>query len=462
MSSKQRFVILGADAAGMSAAAEARRVNPDLEIIAFDRGRHASYSQCGMPYLLGGLVAGPERLVARTVEQFAQRDIAVRLEHEALAIDPATQTVFFRHGETEAKERYDHLLIATGADPLTPDVSGLPLAGVFALDVMEDVLAINTFIRTHQPRRAVIVGGGYVGLETAENLRRRGLEVAVVQRREQVFTSVDVEIAVPISEELTRNGVDLSLCDSIVRAVEGEHGRVRTVHSTQGEMPADLVLLAVGVHPQVGPALTGGVELGFAGAIAVDDHLRTNVPDIYAAGDCAEHWHRLLRRPTWVPLGTTANKQGRIAGRNIAGGDDTFGGIVGTAITRVFTLEVGRTGLSCREADAAGIETVSTTLRSTDHAGYLPDAQWLTIKVVAEEKTGKLLGVQAVGLGGVDKRIDVAATALYADLTLEDITRLDLEYAPPFNSTWDPLQAAATSLLRQGASSTPYSNDRKL
>ncbi len=350
----------------------------------------------------------------------------------------------------ETEQTYDRLLVATGASPVRPQLPGLGLDGVFHLDVMEDAIALQAYIHDHHPKQAVIVGGGYIGLEMAENLVRLGLQVRLVQRGAQLFPSVDVDIAPYIDEELARHGVDLSLCDSVLQACEGSHGRVVDVHTSQGEVSADLVLLAIGTQPNVDLARVAGIRCGSASAIAVDDHLRTNLPDIFAAGDCAEHWHRLLQRPTWVPLGTTANKQGRIAGRNAAGGDEAFAGIVGTAITRVFDLEVGRTGLTEREAQAAGLACVATTLSSTDHAGYLPNARRLTVKIVADENSGRLLGGQAVGQGGVDKRIDVLAAALYMGLTIEELPRLDLAYAPPFNSVWDPLQVAATTLLRRG------------
>jgi NADPH-dependent 2,4-dienoyl-CoA reductase/sulfur reductase-like enzyme len=437
----------------MSAAAEARRCDNDLQIVAFDRGDAASYSQCGLPYLVGGVVAGATRLIARTVEQFAAQDITVHLGHEVTAIHAARGMVRVHAlpDGTERDEPYDRLVIATGASPVRPPgVPGLDLDGVFVLDVLEDARALQAYLQRHNPRHAVIVGGGYIGLEMAENLVRLGLSVRLIQRSEQLFPSLDMDMALPLAQELERHGVDLSLCDRVLEACEGAHGRVADVHTNAGELPADLVLLATGVSPAVTLARTAGIGCGPTGAIAVDDHQRTNVPGIFAAGDCAEHWHLLLQRPAWVPLGTTANKQGRIAGRNAAGGDATFGGIVGTAITRLFDLEIGRTGLSEREAHVAGIACLSTTLNSTDHAGYMPDAQPLTLKLVVESDTGRLLGAQVVGRAGVAKRIDVFATALYAGFTLEDLPRLDLAYAPPFNSVWDPLQVAATSLLRQG------------
>jgi len=456
MTVSTRFIVVGADAAGMSAASEARRVDPGLNIIAYDRGGYASYSQCGLPYLVGNVVSNHQRLIARSVTEFAERGIAVHLGHEVTAVDPMRHVLQVRDSQgTETEQGYDQLLLATGASPIPPVIPGLDLDGVFHLDVMEDGLAIRTYIQKYQPKRAVIIGGGYIGLEMAENLQRLGLAVALVQRGPQVFPSVDVGITLPINEELARHGVDVSMCESVVEACGGADGRVAEVQTSQGPIPADVVLVATGVRPSTALAEAAGIDLGVNGAIAVDDHQRTSAPDVFAAGDCAEHWHRLLRRPTWIPLGTTANKQGRIAGRNAAGGDETFAGIVGTAVVRVFDLEVGRTGLTEREAAAAGLSCMVTSLDSTDYAGYLPGARALTVKLVTEQGTGRLLGGQAVGYGGVAKRIDVLATALYADMTVDELTRLDLAYAPPFNSVWDPIQVAATKLLRQGATDRP-------
>ena len=448
----KRLVIIGADAAGMSAASEARRTAPDLEIVAYDRGGFASYSQCGLPYWIGGVVEERDKLIARSVAAFAEQRIAVRLHHEVTAIDPARGRVRVRdlREDREFATDYDHLLIATGAAPIRPNVSGLDLDGVFALDVMEDAIAIRDYIARHAPRRAVIVGGGYIGLEMAENLVARGLETRIVQRGDQLFGIIDRDMAERINATLARHGVDLDLCDTVVEGCAGTGGRVAHVHTAAGEIPADLVILAVGIMPAVDLAPPAGIHLGATGAIAVDNHQRTNLPEHYAAGDCAEVWHRLLRRPVWAALGTIANKQGRVAGRVIAGGEATYAGIVGTAITRVFDLEVGRVGLTEREAREAGFDPVATTLDSTDRAGYMPHARDLVVKLVAERGSGRLLGGQVLGQGGVAQRIDVLATALYADLTLEALTQLDLEYAPPFNSVYDPLQVAATSLLRKG------------
>ena len=448
----KRLVIIGADAAGMSAASEARRADPALEIIAYDRGGYASYSQCGLPYWIGGVVDDQEKLIARTVAEFTKQTITVNLQHEVTAIDPARGEIHVhdRAGDREFTTPYDALLIATGATPVRPQVPGLDLDGVFVLDVMEDALAIREYISRYAPRRAVIVGGGYIGLELAENLVERGIETRIVQRSDQLFGIIDRELAERINTTLADHGVNLDLCDTVVESCVGATGRVDHVHTAAGELPADLVILAVGILPAVSLAAPAGIALGTTGAIAVDRQQRTNLSDHYAAGDCAEVWHRLLQRPVWAALGTIANKQGRVAGRVIAGGEATYGGVVGTAITRVFDLEIGRVGLTEREAEAEGFDIVATTLDSTDHAGYMPDARDLTVKLVAERGSGRLLGGQVLGQAGVAQRVDVLATALYAELTLEGLTRLDLAYAPPFNSVYDPIQVAATSLLRKG------------
>ncbi|AFZ69680.1 FAD-dependent oxidoreductase [Deinococcus peraridilitoris] len=449
---RPRFLVIGADAAGMSAASEARRVNPELQITAFDKGNFASYSQCGMPYWLGGVVKRREQLMARSVAGFARRDIEVRLRHEVLEIDTQRQVLHVRDLEARRVlvEPFDHLLIATGASPVEFPLPGRDLAGVFHLDVLEDAIRIDAFLQGQQPRRAVIVGGGYIGLELAENLTRRGLQVALVQRGEQVFHAVDQELAEALHEELDRHGVNLKLRDSIVRACAGQDGRVREVQTNDGNLAADLVILATGVQPNVDLALRAGIPFGVTGALAVDAHMKTSAAGVYAAGDCAEHYHRVLGKPVWIPLGTTANKQGRVAGRNAAGGKTSFAGIVATAVAQVFELGVARTGLNEWEAQAAGLKCETVLLKSTDQAGYMPGAEDLRVKLVVERGTGRLLGGQAIGKRGADKRIDVLATALYAGMTVSQLEELDLAYAPPFNSVWDPVQAAATRIRRQG------------
>lgn len=445
---KRRLVVIGANAAGMSAASQARRRDPELQVTVFDKGEWISYSACGLPYLVGGLVSGPDALVARTPEQFRKQGIEVKLHHMVASIDTAAQTVDVvdDHG-AHHHEPYDVLMLATGAHPIQPQVDGLNLQGVFNLYRMPDALALRHFIATEHPKRAVIVGGGYIGLEMAENLHRQGLDLALVERSPKLFAALDDGMSDEIGKELQRHNVDLSLGDSVLAACCGGD-RVQIVQTKQGEIQADLVLLSVGIRPNVQLAHEAGIRIGETGAIAVDEHQRTSAPNVYAAGDCAEHFHRILHKPAWMPLGTNANKQGRVAGDNIGGGNERFRGILGTAITRVFDLEVGITGLGEQQAEQAGITYVSAKVESTDMADYYPDAAPLHVKLFAEQGTGKLIGAHAAGKG-VDKRIDVVATALHAGLTADELAWVDLEYAPPFNSVWDPIHIAARKLAEQ-------------
>ncbi len=446
---KRRLIVIGANAAGMSAASQARRRDPELQVTVFEKSDWISYSACGLPYLVGGLVSGPDALVARTPQQFAKQGIEVKLRHVVDGIDTAAQTVYVvDENGTEHREPYDVLMVATGAHPIQPKVDGLNLKGVFNLYRMTDALALQQFITQERPKRAVIVGGGYIGLEMAENLHRLGLDLALVERSPTLFVALDDGMSDKIAKELLRHDVDLSLGDSVLAACCGGD-RVQIVQTKEGgEIQADLVLLSVGIRPNVQLAHEAGIRIGDTGAVAVDEHQRTSVPNVYAAGDCAEHFHRIIGKPAWMPLGTNANKQGRVAGDNIGGGNERFRGILGTAITRVFDLEVGITGLGEQQAEQAGIPFIATTIESTNMAGYYPDAAPLHVKLLADRQTGKLLGAQAAGKG-VDKRIDVVATALHAGLTADELAWVDLEYAPPFNSVWDPIHIAARKLAEQ-------------
>lgn len=450
MAQRQRLLVIGAVAAGMSTAAKARRTNPSLEVVVFEQGDWISYSACGLPYFVGGLVEQHQQLLARSVAEFAQQGIEVRVRHTVTAIDPARRVVRVIDrdaGSAEHDEPYDLLVIATGSRPQRPAIEGIDLKGVFTLYTMDDALGIRAFIEQQKPRSAVVVGGGYIGMEALENLVHQGIATSVVQRGSQVFPRTDPPIADLVLDELKRHNVNLSLRDTVISACQGEDGRVTCVETSQGQFDTDMVVVAIGVRPNVSLAEAAGITIGATGAVAVDDHQRTNLPGIYAAGDCAEHRHLITGKPAWVPLGTTANKQGRIAGANAAGGDLAFDGIVGTTITRVFDMEIGRTGLTIEDARQAGIDFVSTVVDYTDIAGYYPGHKPLRLLMVAERRTGRLLGLQAAG-SGVDKRIDVAATALHAGMTVDTIAWLDLGYAPPFNSVWDPFHVAASNLQR--------------
>jgi len=442
----RRLVIIGGDAAGMSAAAQARRMTSpgELEIVAFERGSYTSYAACGLPYLVGGLVETPDRLVARTPEQHRANGIDVRIRHEVTAIDIEASTVTARNLDTGRQDitRYDELLIGTGATGIVPRWPGIDAEGVLQLRTLDDAAQVERRLDAGA-RRAAVVGAGYIGLEVAEGLLARGLDVTVIERLDAPMGAVlDADMAGGIAEAMRTAGIDLRL-GTAVTGFTTVDGRVAAVETAAGPVAADLVLIGLGVRPDVELARAAGIGVGEAGGIIVDDHLRTGTPHVWAAGDCVQSRHRITGRSVVVALGTHANKQGRIAGTNLAGGDAAFGGVIGTAITRFRDVEIGRTGLTQREAAAAGFDAVGVTTEATSRAHYYPGAQPMRIKIVAERRTGRLLGAQIVGGEHAGKRIDVLATALWNDMTVEEVGGMDLSYAPPFSPVWDPVLLAA-------------------
>lgn len=447
MMSKQ-VVIIGGGAAGMSAAAKARRMDPALEIVVYERSGYVSYGACGFPYAIKGDIACVEDVVVRTPEQFAKQGIRALVRHEVRAIDPAARTVRVRDlsSGVEITDSWDELLLTAGGGAIRPPLPGADMPGVFTLRNVEDALAIQGWIAQHQPTRGVIIGGGYIGLEMAEALAAHGIALTVVERLPQLLPNLDPELAAHAQAELVRQQVEVRLS----QAVEGLDGDacVRGVVVGGQTIPADIVILAVGVRPQVELARAARVALGPTGAIAVDDHQRTSVLHIWAAGDVAEAHHRVTGRPAWVPLGTTANKQGKVAGENIGGGDARFGGIVGTAVVKVFDLEAASSGLTEARARAEGfmVKTVSATANSRAH--YMPGHQPIHVKLVYEEESRRLLGGQLIGREGVAKRVDVIAAALHGGWTVDELAELDLSYAPPFAPVWDPILVAANLARR--------------
>ncbi len=446
MSISRRLIVIGGDAAGMSAASQARRRDAALEITVYERGRYISYAACGMPYLVGGLVNDPQQLVARRPEDFERQNIRVLTQHEVMSIDIAAQSVSVQPLKGEAfAETYDELLIATGARPALPDISGLETPGVFALRDLSSGVALWEYVRLQSPRRAVIIGGGYVGLEMAEALRLRGIETTLVHRGPQVMSSLDLEMGALASQALREIGVELLLGQWPV-GITAARGRVAGVALAEQELPADLVVFGTGARPNGELAGQAGVPLGVRGSIIVDSTMRTPVPHVWAAGDCAQTTHRVTGRPTWVALGTVANKMGRVAGLNLAGGAASFPGVLGTAITRVGETEIARTGLNGRECAGEGLEYASVTIQDRTMAGYYPGAARITVRLYAEKGSARLLGAQIVGGPGSGKRIDAVAACLTGGLTVQDLVDMDLAYAPPFSPVWDPVQTAARVL----------------
>ncbi len=441
----ERLVVVGGDAAGMSAASQARRLRPaeDLEIVAFERSSWVSYSACGEPYHVAGYVDPLERLVARTPAQFAAQDIDVRLRHEVSAIDLGRREVAVRDLDagTETVTGFDALMVATGAAPIRPSISGVDLPEVFELRTLDDAAALRA-IADRGPGRVVVIGGGYIGLEAAEAFLHREWDVTVLTATNSVLDrTLDPDLAAVVVETLQSLGARV-VTGTRVRCINGTD-RVESVGCDEETFPADVVVLGLGGRPQVELAAAAGIPLGPTGAIAVDDRQRTRIEGVWSAGDCAEARHRLTGGPVNLHLGTVANKTGRVAGIGIGGGDAVFPGVLGTAITKVCELEIASTGLRETDAAAAGFDAVSATAEGTTTAGYWPEASPMRIRLVAERGSGRVLGAQVVGGPGAGKRIDVFATALWNGQTAADLAWTDLAYAPPFSGVWDLIHIAA-------------------
>jgi NADPH-dependent 2,4-dienoyl-CoA reductase/sulfur reductase-like enzyme len=445
---RERLVVVGGDAAGMSAASQARRRRgpDDLHIVAFERGRATSYSACGIPYWIGGAVATEAELVSRTPEQHRANDIDVRTRTEVVAVDLAARTVRARDlvEGREYDEPFDSLVYATGSVPMRPPVPGIDAAGVYGVQTLDDGADLIAELDSGRVRRVVVVGGGYIGLEIAEACQVRGLDVTVVDRSATPVGTFDPDIGRYIADAVRGLGIELVLSDGVSAIDTGPDGRACAVVTASGrELPADLVVLGLGVRPAVALAQAAGIPLGPSGGVAVDKRMRTRADGVWAAGDCVESVHRLSGQRMVVALGTHANKQGRVAGINLGGGYATFRGVIGTAVTKVCDLEVARTGLSEQEAENAGFRWVTAAVDSTTRAGYFPGAQPIRVKLLAEQRSGRLLGAQIVGREGAAKRIDVLATAIWNDMSVDEVLNLDLSYAPPFAPVWDPVLIAA-------------------
>ncbi|MFA1550954.1 FAD-dependent oxidoreductase [Actinomadura chokoriensis] len=447
MAARERLLVIGGDAAGMSAASQARRRRgPDeLEIVAVERGHHASYAACAIPYFVGGVVDDLGKLISRTPAQFRERGIDLRLRTEAVEIDADGGRVRVRDvdGGGERWEPYDDLVIATGAVPVRPPLPGTDAKGVHGVQILDDGLAILRHLEDRAPRRAVVVGGGYIGLEMAEAMVRRGLEVSLVDAADQPMRTLDPDMGAIIADAMRGLGVKLYLGEQIEGFDTSPDGYVAAVRTGQRTLPADLVILGLGVRPASGLAREAGIEVGPTGGIVTDRRMRTRSDRVWAAGDCVENRHLVSGAPVAIALGTHANKQGRVAGVNLGGGYATFPGVVGTAVSKICEWEVARTGLNEREAAAAGFATLSAVVESTTRAGYHPGATTMQTKLIAERRSGRLLGAQIVGRENAAKRIDGLAIALWNRMTVEEMTGLDLGYAPPFAPVWDPVLIAA-------------------
>ncbi|WP_369634917.1 FAD-dependent oxidoreductase [Nocardia sp. JMUB6875] len=444
----ERVVVIGGDAAGMAAASQARRLRSaaELEIVVFERGHFTSYSACGIPYWVGGEVDDRDSLIARTPAEHRARDIDLRLRTEVLEIDVHGQRVRSRELDTgdESWLGYDKLVIATGATPIRPPLPGIDAAGVHGVQTLDDGQALIDTLEEIEGRRAVVVGAGYIGVEMAEALIHRDFQVTMVSRGTEPMATLDPDMGVLIRKAMRGMGIQVNCGTEVTEIRTDAQGRATAVVTADAEYPADVVVLGIGVRPNTDLARAAGLPLGESGGLLTDLAMRVRGHDnIWAGGDCVEVLDLISRSERHIPLGTHANKHGQVIGSGVGGGYATFPGVVGTAVSKVCDLEVARTGLLERDARACGLQFVTVTIESTSRSGYFPGAAPMTVKMIAERRTGRLLGVQIVGREGAGKRIDIAAVALTAGLTVEQIVALDLGYAPPFSPVWDPVQVAA-------------------
>ncbi len=453
MGKNLRIVVVGGVAAGPKAAARARRCDPQAEITILEKGEFVSYAGCGLPYLIEGKIPEVKDLLATPVgvlrdAQFfrAVKDIKLLTGKEATSIDRAQKLVKVRDVATSREESYpyDRLVLATGAVPVRPPLPGIDLKNVFVIRHPGDGMAVLAGLKEGKPQRAVLIGAGAIGLELAEALVARGLEVTVIEAMPQVFPGLlDFEMGAVLQRHLESKGVKVRTGERVASFSGNQEGRLARVHTDKGEYPADLAVLAIGVRPNVELARQAGLEIGQTGAIKVDQYLRTSDQNIYAGGDCAEAYHRVLGRPVFVSSGQLANIQGRIIGTNITGGKVAYRGTVGTGVAKVFDYTVGCTGLTETVAKNEGLEVVTALAPGLDHAHYYPGAAFVGLKMVAERSSGRLLGVQVVGPGDAAKRLDVAATAITYGATVSDLSQLNLGYAPPYSVAVDLLVQAA-------------------
>ena len=443
-----KVVIVGGVAGGATAAARLRRLDENAEIIIIERSGYISYANCGLPYFIGGEITKKESLTLQTPESFFRRfRIDVRVKQEVTSIDVDRKIVKVNNLVTgEAyEETYDKLILSPGAKAVKPNIDGVDLDKVFTLRTVEDTFAIDEFVKENQPKSATVIGGGFIGLEMAENLIHKGLDVTVVQRSGHVMPTIDGDMAAILHNYMRKHGIKLCLNSSVTGLAE-ENGIMKTLIKDKEPIESDMIILAVGVVPESTLAKDAGLELGMKGAIVTDEHMRTSNPDIYAVGDVVEVVHHVTGKKAVISLAGPANKQGRIAADNICGIESKFKGSQGSSIMKMFDMTVASTGLSKTAADREGYDSDYVVLTSASHASYYPGAENMHIKVVFEKESGRILGGQIVGFDGADKRIDVLATAIRADMNAYDLTELDLAYAPPYSSAKDPVNMAGFAI----------------
>lgn len=443
------LVIIGGDAAGMTAASKVRREQPDRKIIVFEKSQYTSYSACGIPYFISETVKSADELVVRSPEEFRKKyKIDVRTMHLVLEVDTDNKKikVLDKEKDKEIWQEYDQLLIATGGHSFCPDIEGQDAENAFGISTLKSGIKLEKYIEDEKPKSAVIIGGGYIGLEMAEALLIRGLKVTLINRSEQVMNTLDPDMGALVSDAIRKLGVTLYLKEEL-KAFDLKDNMIKGVVTDKRTIKTDIVIFGMGSAPNTAFLKGSKIKLGVKDAIAVNTKMETNIKDVWAAGDCAETFHLVSKKQVYIALGTLANKSGLVAGSNIAGEKSIFPGGVGTAVCKVCSYEVARTGLLEKDLKAMKIDYVTATTKSKTRAHYYPEAKDITVKLLAEKKSGRLLGAQLIGEEGAAKRIDVLATALTHNLTVQNIIDLDLSYAPPFSPVWDPVQMAARKLI---------------
>ncbi|ABP66378.1 FAD-dependent pyridine nucleotide-disulfide oxidoreductase [Caldicellulosiruptor saccharolyticus DSM 8903] len=435
-----RYIVIGAVAGGMTAAMKIRRNDDKAQIVVYDKDTDISYSGCSLAYYISGVIKDRKSIVPRDVEYFKKFNVEVKTSHEVLKVDTKTKSVLVKDLSTGNmfEDRFDKLIIATGAQAFIPKIEGINLDGIFTLRNVKDADRIKGYIEKTSPKKTLIIGGGYIGLEMAEALSLLGMEVLIVEKQKNILPNLDDDMARLVENYLLQKGIQIRNDSSVLR-FEGEGKVKEAVLSDKSKIPADFVLISVGVRPNTEFLKDSGIELLENGAIKVDEYMRTNIEDIFAAGDCAAVYFKLNGKTMYVPLGSTANKMGRIAGENATGGNLRFNGILATSIFKVFDLTIAQTGYTEKMARQDEIEYEIGHVTKPHISTAYPGAEKMTIKALAELSSRKIIGAQIVGTKGVDKRIDVLATAIYSGLTVDDLFQLDLAYAPPFSSAKDPI-----------------------
>lgn len=447
----KHLVVIGGTAAGMSAAAQARRGDPSLPITVFERTGYITYGSCGLPYYIGDVIKDVNKLVTYTPEYMKkERNIDVYISHEVIDIDTQEKCVEVKNlkdGQTFTQP-YSGLVIATGAFSVVPKIPGIDSENIFTLRNIEDGIRIKEFLSTGKVKRAAILGAGFIGLEVAEALRNWGIAVDIFEMLPRILPQLDEELSALIEAELERNSVKLYKNTKVVEFNYADNGGLKIRTQDNNIFDADMAIVAVGVKPNTILAQNAKIQIGTLGGIAVDKYMRTSCPDIWAAGDCTETYNRITKKPAYVPLGTTANKQGKIAGENASGGNAAFYGILGTQVTKIFDVYVATTGLNEMSAKDAGMFPVFAKITHKDKAGYYPGAKPIHVKIVIDKNTGKVIGAQMAGSEGAGKRIDVIAASITAGMTVYELNELDLAYAPPVSPVYDPILIAASAGIK--------------